>query len=116
MTTFSAKLKPLVNSKKNNHSALTLVADDGTDLSNWDVLKDVKDKSPVTKGEWTANRKKQGDVAKEIRIILKNKTSPQDGGFGDPPDGTLTITLTDDGGGSHSTDVPVDYANGDPLP
>jgi hypothetical protein len=108
----TGKCKPLVNTKKNSHSNLTL---EGMDFTGWAVDPIATDNHH---GEWTAKAaNKQADITKELRLVLKCKTVPQDVRDADPPDaGTLTITLTKTGQPDQKPAVPVDYVSDDPLP
>jgi hypothetical protein len=105
-----AKCRPLVNARRNSHSALTLI---GMTFTGWDVERDVNDDSD-TPGLWSA-RKSRKSSATELRIIFKTKEEPRNSGFDDPIDGTLTITLTN---AATTMDVPVkvDYADDTPPP
>jgi len=107
----SAKAKPLINAKANTHSALTL---EGMNFTDWKVTPKVPDNHS---GEWkAAPSNKQPDLTRELRLVLKCKTSPAKVGpeKRDPPDGTLTITLTKSGSTDVTASVPVDYANDEP--
>ena len=105
------KKKPLVNSRKNMHSTLTLVGVGLANLSGWKVKgNEIKDGSNPVQGVWAAKR--SGDHGTELRLLLKCKTAPQINIRTDPPTGTVTITL-EKAGTDHTFTQDVDYANED---
>jgi hypothetical protein len=108
------KDKPLVHIKMNARSTLTIVGISGN-LTGFKVKGDVKDNSPVIKGEWNGKRSATGDQATELRLMLKCKKVPKERKKdieADPPDGVLTITL-EKGGVEKTVTQPVDYATDD---
>lgn len=105
---------PLVNFHAGSHSCLTLI---GADFAGWDVHPDVTDDNAVP-GQWKAKRAKTSSDL-ELQVLLRATKAPKlhnsrDGA--DPPDGTLTITLTNSNADPPAVpvQVPVDYADDTP--
>jgi hypothetical protein len=108
------KDRGLVNTMPKTQSTLTLT-DIDFNLTDWDVKGNVTDDSPKTTGVWKAKRLMNGDVEKELRLLLTCVTQPEKTVKAPPDAGTLTITLTKGGSDEMVTPI-VDYANDAPPP